>query len=462
MSPVSTGDIGGRDDPSPPISPPMLNATTTRKTRIGILPLISPMTDTYPPRPEIGTRARRHRFGRAARIPRVENTERRDFVLGLLNAGLAAVDPRSLTASALIGRRGPLTLVAIGKAAPAMCRGASDAVGDVTGVCVAGEVRPVPDGVALVIGDHPVPGRRSFRAGRRVLKVVSTSRDPIVALISGGGSALCEHPIEGVPPGFIADATRSLLGSGAAIDDLNLVRRHLSAIKGGGLARAAGVPVETLAISDVCGADPSVIASGPSVPVALDPEAALEVMARHGIEVPDGVRRAISERRASPPSAGAVTVLGDGRTAAVAAAAAATASGLRATVRPGWLQGDVATALDDFLSAAKPGGITLAAGEPEVRVTGAGIGGRNTHAALMAARRIAGTEAMFAAFATDGVDGNSGAAGAIVDGSTVARGGVPDRALAGSDSATYLKATGDLIVTGPTGTNVSDIWLLWH
>ena len=128
---------------------------------------------------------------------------------------------------------------------------------------------------------------------------------------------------------------------------------------------------------------------------------------------------------------------------------------------PGWLRGDVPSELDRFLSSARPGVATIASGEPEVAVTGDGIGGRNTHAALLAAERISGMESMFVAFATDGVDGRSAAAGAIVDGETIARGGDPGPAITASDSATYLEATGDLIATGPTGTNVSDLWIFW-
>lgn len=162
-----------------------------------------------------------------------------------------------------------------------------------------------------------------------------------------------------------------------------------------------------------------------------------------------------------PDTDSSILVLADGHTAAEGAAGAARATGVGAEVMPGWLRGNVAVELDRFLSSARPGVVTIASGEPEVAVSGDGIGGRNTHAALMAAERISGTGSMFAAFATDGVDGRSEAAGAIVGGDTVARGGDPAPALTASDSATYLEATGDLIVTGPTGTNVSDLWIFW-
>ncbi|HUG08929.1 MAG TPA: DUF4147 domain-containing protein [Acidimicrobiia bacterium] len=392
----------------------------------------------------------------------VKSSSRRQTLETALTAALAAVDPEPLTRDALRGHSGPVTLVAIGKGAAAMCRGAVLAMGAVTGICVTSHESQVPDGVELMLGDHPIPGARSFLAGRRVLEAVAESRHPIVALLSGGGSSLCEQPVEGVSVDLIREATSALLEAGASIEDINLVRRHLSTIKGGGLTRVATAPLDTYAISDVCGADPSVIASGPTSPQPRDHEAALAIMSTHGIRVSEDARMAISKASGPAPAGPAITVLADGRTAAKAAADATGAAGVDASVMPEWLHGDAARALDRFFSSAAPGRVTIATGEPEVEVTGDGIGGRNTHVALMAAERIAGTGATFCAFATDGVDGNSHAAGAIVGGDTLERGGDHREALARSDSANYLESTGDLIVTGPTGTNVSDLWLLWR
>lgn len=352
-------------------------------------------------------------------------------------------------------------MVAIGKAAAAMCRGAARALGAVDGICVTTAVNAVPDGVDLLIGDHPIPAERSLNAGRRVLDVVESAANRVIALISGGGSALCEHPVEGVTPAFLRATNHTLVASGASIAEINLVRRHLSAIKNGGLAQIARVPVDTYLISDVCGADPSVIASGPTLYTPPEPERVLSILANHGIEVPPSVRSAITREDPTPPPAGSVHVLADGHTAARGLMQAAAAKGILAESRGDWLEGNAALALHRFIEQAEAG-ITVAAGEPEVAVTGNGRGGRNTHAALLAARQIAGTDAIFAAFATDGMDGNSNSAGAIVDGDTVKRGGDPRGALERSDSATYLENTGDLLNTGPTGTNVSDLWVLWR
>jgi glycerate 2-kinase len=393
--------------------------------------------------------------------PPVDTQARRDTLRSLFDVALASVEPERLTREAISERPGgPVTVVAIGKAAPAMCRGAAAALGQVTGICVTDHVEEVPTGVELVVGDHPVPSDRSFSAGRMVLEAVTRSTGRIVALVSGGGSALCEHPVEGIPAEFLTKASRVMLDRGASIGDMNLVRRHLSAIKGGGLLEAAGRPMETYAISDVCGADPNVIASGPTLPQSTDPDAALAVMRRIGIEVPLEVVGALSKSRPLPRGQADITVVADGHTAARAIADESHRIGIASKVTPGWLSGPIAEALEVFMLDASPG-LDVAAGEPVVEVMGGGSGGRNTHAALLAATAISGSDSLFAAFATDGVDGNSRSAGAIVDGGTIARGGDPTDSLDSSDSATYLARTGDLVVTGPTGTNVADLWVRW-
>lgn len=389
-------------------------------------------------------------------------SNRRDKLRELFDVAIAAVEPEKLMSERFADlTEAPVTLIAIGKASPAMCRGAARILDDVRGVCVAKEPDRVPEGIELLVGDHPIPGDGSFRAGHRVLEVAARAPGRIIALISGGGSALCEHPIAGVSREFIREANNTLVSSGASIAEINLVRRHLSAIKGGGLARAAQAPIDTYLISDVCGADPSVVASGPTMPTASDPEAAISAMVEHGIVVPASVEEAIRDAPRPTVPASAIHVIADGHTAANAAAAAARSSGLPAHVLDGWLRGPISSALDEFMMQAGPG-ITIATGEPDVTVNGDGLGGRNTHAALLAANRLAGTDHLFAAFATDGVDGSSSSAGAIIDGETVSRGGDLRAALRRYDSAGYLRATGDLVETGSTGTNVSDLWVLWQ
>ena len=369
-----------------------------------------------------------------------------------LRWGVEAVAPETVTRLALASHRGPLRLIAIGKAAPAMCRGAHQAVGEVSGICVTDHEEPVPPGVDLLLGDHPVPGDLSLAAGRRALELAP---DADLALISGGGSALCEVPIDGVDIGFVAHVTERLLDFGAEIEEINLVRGHLSRVKAGGLG-----PLPTYLISDVGPWGQAVVSSGPTLPHHPDPERAIEVIRKVGVDMPADIERAIRARAFATRIPETVVTLADGRTAAVAVARAASGSGLHSRVSDGWLTGAVESCVAEFIENAGAG-VTVAAGEPGVTVRGDGRGGRNTHAALLAAERIAGTRWVFAALATDGVDGRSGSAGAVVDGTTVRRGGDPSLTLETSDSASYLDKTGDLIPSGATGTNVADVWLVW-
>lgn len=379
-------------------------------------------------------------------------------MLAWFEEALGAVDPRKRTAETLEGRH-PVTVIALGKAAPAMTMGAADALGPITGLCVADAEVEVPPGIGLLVGDHPVPGQASFDAGRKVLEAAKRAGS-CIALISGGGSALCEHPLPGIPPEFVVEATRALLVGGASIGETNQVRAHLSAIKSGGLARAILGNTETLILSDVGSLGPEFVASGPTLSRSRDPDGALDIMVRCGIAVPPQVAETVRSAPAGPVW-GPVEVVADGRDAAEGLAASARLDGLDARVADGWLEGPLSDCLSGFISDSGPG-VTVAAGEPTVEVAGEGRGGRNAHAALQAASMLAGGDALFAALATDGVDGNSGGGGAVVDGATVSRGGDPTQALASFDSASYLERTGDLVATSRTGTNVADLWVMWR
>lgn len=283
-----------------------------------------------------------------------------------------------------------------------------------------------------------------------------------MVLVSGGGSSLCEWPRPGVDRAWLREVYERLLTSGASISDTNIVRGHLSAIKCGGLARSGPGPHHTYILSDVAGEGPEIVASGPTLPIGYDPERARKILEAIGMEVPDSVWRAMTTQPERPVGAVTVTVVGDGMTAASAIADRASDLGIEARMSQGWLTGETESAIDRFLSQSAAG-LTVAAGETTVEVVRShGQGGRNTHAALLAAERIAGTDWLFGAFATDGIDGSSDAAGAIVDGETLNRGGDPSHSLEAFDSATYLDRSGDLVVTGPTGTNVADLWVLWR
>ncbi|MGA7226871.1 MAG: DUF4147 domain-containing protein [Acidimicrobiia bacterium] len=384
----------------------------------------------------------------------------RSKVLSWLDAALEAVDPQRLVREALTSdQHDKVHVIAIGKAAPAMTRGVGQVMQITGGVVVSDHEEPVPDGVQHLIGDHPIPGPASVAAARAVLAAVARvpEGEKCIALISGGGSALCELPRPGVPLEFVAMVNENLMGQAADIEDINIIRCHLSSFKAGGVGRVAKEPIDTYVIGDVAGADPGVVASGPTIPRRHEPEKAQTLLRRFGIEVPEVVREAISV----PPAATRmphVTLLADGHDAAQGVGRA---SGLKTAVRSEWLGGPVEDSVSWLMSVADAE-LTVAVGEPVLGVTGDGRGGRNTHAALLAAQRIQGTGSIFAALATDGVDGVSGSAGALVDGNTVARGGVPLSAILNCDSASYLERTSDLLICEPTGTNVADLWILWR
>lgn len=385
----------------------------------------------------------------------------RQTLRSLLDAGLEAVDPAQLTSRAL-EEEDPATrsVIAIGKAAPGMVWGARKALGPIEGICVSAEPAAVPDGVEVLVGDHPVPEEASFEAGRRVLQTAAQSETGCIVLVSGGGSSLCEWPRPGVDRGWLGEVNKRLLLSGTSIRDTNIVRAHLSAIKCGGLARAGSGPYPTYILSDVAGEGPEIVASGPTLPMRRDPQRAREILEEIGMEIPPTAWSAMTVEPERPAEPVAVTVVGDGLTAAQAVADRALGLGLEARISDVWLTGETATALDRLLSESAAG-LTVAVGETTVRVGKRhGYGGRNTHAALLAAEQISGTDLLFGAFATDGVDGTAGATGAIVDGKTLDRGGDPSHSLDEFDSANYLGRTGDLVVTGPTGTNVADLWML--
>jgi hydroxypyruvate reductase len=315
--------------------------------------------------------------------------------------------------------------------------------------------------------------------------------DTLLVLLSGGASALLPAPIAGLRLEDKARTTSLLLRAGATIQELNTVRKHLSRLKGGGLARrAAPARVFTLVLSDVVGDDLSTIASGPTVPDPTTFSDALAVLDRRGLlrQTPLRVRRHLEAgaRGQTPetPKAGdaafrrTVThVVGGNRRSVLAAAREASRLGLRPVVLTTRLEGEareVARCLVAILRecAEREGSrrrptCLLAGGETTVTMAGAGQGGRNQELAVAAAASLDGfpVPAVVASFATDGIDGTSDAAGGVVDDRTVRRAralglAAPSAFLAQSDSRNFLGPLGDLILTGPTGTNVVDIAVL--
>jgi hydroxypyruvate reductase len=382
---------------------------------------------------------------------------------------------------------GPVLIVSAGKAGLAMARAAAEVVGDgcVGGVVVIprGGSPAAPLGFDILEAAHPLPDAASEAAATRVLARVAAAdpRTLVLVLLSGGASALLAAPAAGLSLADKQAITAALLGAGADIASVNAVRKHASRIKGGGLARAAAgaAALWTLVLSDVIGDDPATIASGPTVADPTTFADAVRVLSLHlGLEaVPVAVRlhfeRGCAGGVPETPKPGDpvfqrahIEVVGGNRNAVAAAAAAARTLGYVTEVVSEPIAGDAATvgrALAACLRAAprdRPVAL-IAGGETTVRVVRGGRGGRCQHLALAAALALEGDAGVLLAAGTDGVDGPTTAAGACVDGGTVARararGLDPTEALAVTDSHTLLAATGDLVETGPSGTNVADV-----
>ena len=423
----------------------------------------------------------------------------RTAALECFDSAVASVDPRRLvgavlrrsggilrleTPDAVFAHRGPVLLIAAGKPALGMARGAEVARPHAGVIIVPhGAFGDGPPGTVVLHGAHPVPDEAGAAATARLLDAVrSAGPDELVlALLGGGASALLAAPAGALTLADEQAITAALLASGADIGAFNVVRKHCSRVKGGGLARAAraAAGVWTLLLSDVVGDDPATIASGPTVADATtfaDAREAVErwlapgaVPSRVRAHLEAGVRGSVAEsvKPGDPVLARTVThVLAGNRTAVAAAAAAARGFGFEPHLIAEPLRGDAARAgrrLIAALDAApreRPVAV-VAGGETTVRVRPGGRGGRSQHLALAAALALAGRPGVVLAVGTDGIDGPTDAAGACVDGGTVARararGLDPDAALAATDSHPLLAATGDLVRTGPTGTNVADL-----
>jgi glycerate 2-kinase len=404
----------------------------------------------------------------AAQIQAEQPTRLRD-ALELTQAALEAVDPEAATVRALDGVDlgfEKMAVVALGKAAPAMARGAARAL-DTSArsiLVVTDHDAAVPVGTELIVSSHPVPDGRSLAAGRRLLEVVERSQLPVLFLISGGGSALAEVPAEGLSLADVAATYRAMLHANIGIDEANIVRAHISRIKGGRLAAVTPLPVATILISDV-GPHPHLVASGPTLPCTSTPDQALEVIKRHRLDLPAAVVATLSKGIPAPRLAEAPVVMAaDGKMAAEAAVEAGRRRGLPTSLLTTSLHGEARTAVRDALIFVHAGEIAVLAGETTVEVRGNGRGGRNQEAALAATTEIAGTPWSVLTFGTDGIDGPTDAAGAYVDGATGQRlraAGIDvDDALERNDSYSALGAVDALVRIGPTGANVADLWIV--
>jgi hydroxypyruvate reductase len=413
----------------------------------------------------------------------------RKFLRDLFNAALAAADPYRAIAPAMpIPVAGRTVVIGAGKASAAMARAFETLwPRPLEGLVVTRHGHAVPcERIEIVEASHPVPDAAGQQAARRILDLAGGlgADDQLVFLVSGGGSALLALPAPGLTLEDKQVVTRALLRSGATIGEINTVRKHLSAIKGGRLAAAAApARVVTLAISDVPGDDAAVIASGPTVPDPSSFADAQAVLAKYRIAEPASVVAHLAAAADETPKPGDAifanaryTLIASPQQALDAAADAAQAAGVTPIVLSDRIEGEAhdiglmhaAIALQLRHGRLRVGGspitlpaVLLSGGETTVTVRGQGRGGRNSEFLLSLAAALDGASGIAAiACDTDGIDGTEDNAGAILLPDSIARaaakGVAIKAALAQNDAWGFFDALGDLVVTGPTLTNVND------
>ncbi|MCU1239093.1 MAG: glycerate 2-kinase [Candidatus Solibacter sp.] len=412
----------------------------------------------------------------------------------IFRAALAAADPAGAVERHLARRDFScyrnIYVIGAGKAGASMARAAERVLGK---RITAGLIN-VKDGhlaklrrIELNECGHPVPDERGATGAERIAQLAESAgrEDLVVCLISGGASALLPFPAAGITLEEKQATTRLLLASGATIHEINAVRKHISAIKGGQLARlAAPATVEALLLSDVIGDDLDVIGSGPTAPDASTFTTAFGIFEKFGIteRVPVPVRERIERGmrgdtaetpKPDDPLFARVrnTVVGSNRLALDAAARAAKGLGYRTLVLSSEIEGEtrevarmhaaIGREIARTGRPVRPPACIITGGETTVTIRGAGLGGRNQEFVLAAAIEIAGVDGVVVFSAgTDGTDGPTDAAGAIADGKTLARRPDARQYLERNDSYRYFEPLGDLVMTGPTNTNVMDVRLI--
>ena len=420
-------------------------------------------------------------------------TDRRPLLRAIFDAAVAAAHPDVvLSAHLRPAPRGKVICLAAGKGAAAMAAAAErhylDALGldpvRLTGLATTRHGHGVPTRrIRVVEAGHPVPDEAGLKAADETLRLAAeaTTDDLLLVLLSGGGSANWIAPADGVSFAQKQQVNRALLRSGAPIGEMNIVRKHLSRIKGGRLARAGqrAAEIVTLAISDVPHDDPSAIASGPTVPDPSTLADARALVARYNLTVDDAVRRALEDpgNESCKPGDGAFAraqfeMIAKPKASLDAAIKVAKDAGYEVIGLGADLEGEARDVAADHarlaLKAQSEGKriAILSGGELTVTVRGNGRGGPNQEYALALADLLKDTSGIVALAAdTDGADGGAGSAtdpaGAVIDQTTFAKmkslGLSPAAYLANNDATAFFSATGDLLLTGPTLTNVNDV-----
>lgn len=412
-------------------------------------------------------------------------TDPKSFLTAIFSAAVAAADPERTIRNHLPARpKGRTIVIGAGKGSAQMAAAFEKAWdGPIDGLVVTRYgYGAACERIEIIEAAHPVPDAAGLEASRRLLDKVRglTADDLVVALISGGGSALLPAPAPGLTLADEIAVNEALLASGAPIAAMNTIRKHVSTIKGGRLAAAAHpARVVSLVVSDIPGDNPALVASGPTVPDMGSREDALAAIAAYGMKLPAAVMAHIRSPAADAPSpqdprfaGNAVHLIASAAVSLDAAAAEARRLGVEAVILSDSIEGEarevggihaaiareVATRDRPF---EKPV-LILSGGETTVTLRAKGKGGRNSEFLLAFAIGINGVDGIHALAAdTDGIDGSENNAGAFADGSTVARmraEGVDAKAmLAGNNAWTAFHAVGDLFVPGPTGTNVNDL-----
>jgi glycerate 2-kinase len=441
--------------------------------------------------------------------------KRRSNALQILRAGLAAVNPYQAVNQALhdnsanilhvagknyfLADYEQIIVVGAGKATALMACAVSDLLGDrLTKGAINLKYHHLPDRplnprISVTEAGHPVLDAAGIGGTQKIGELLKsgTEKDLVICLISGGGSALLEMPVQGVTLADMQTLTSALLKAGATINELNIIRKHLSQVKGGQLARLAQpATVLSLVLSDVVGSPLDIIGSGPTVPDTSTYAQTWRILENFGLHTVDRIpsavinhlQKGLNGEIADTPKPGdalfertQTVIVGDNRIAALAALQKAQELGYNTLLLTTFLEGEareVAKALAGIAKEvaetdtplAKPACI-IAGGETTVTVGGVGLGGRNTEMALAASLAIEGWDnILIVPLATDGTDGPTDAAGAFAEGDTTkraqAQGLNPHGYLARNDSYRFFEQTGDIIKTGPTQTNVNDLILL--
>lgn len=418
---------------------------------------------------------------------------RRDAKAILMSA-LAAADPTAAVEQVLrarddLDRYERIFVVGAGKAGGTMARAVEQLLnGRISAGCV--NVKDGDPAKTRIIETrpcgHPVPDERGFQGARRIAEICTEAgeNDLVICLLSGGASALTPYPAPPITLGEKQETTRLLLASGASIHEINAVRKHLSAIKGGQLARlAAPAHVLSLILSDVVGDDLDVIGSGPTAPDASTFQDAFAVLEKYELRdrVPARVRERLRTGAHETPKAADPLfekveniIVGSNQKSLESAARAAKDLGYRTLILSSTIEGEtqdvarmhaaIARQIRTYEQPVRPPACVISGGETTVtmRNGSAGKGGRNQEFALAAAIEVAGLEDILILSAgTDGTDGPTDAAGAVADGATVARANAKaSDALRDHDAYPFFEELGDLIITGSTGTNVMDLHLI--